>query len=105
MNNNPLGISTQTEGSQYEGQYSPNSKNNSKKLGRRNTTIKKENEKLEKREKILARAKSLSDLNRKFHGYSPTGYESEIIDSASSVSATWSTTYNILSVGGVIIRH
>ena len=42
----------------------------------------------QKRQKMLARAKSLCDLNRKFHGYSPTGisYDSDSNLSASSVS-------------------
>ena len=43
----------------------------------------------QKRQKMLARAKSLCDLNRKFHGYSPTGisYDSDSNLSASSVSS------------------
>ena len=46
-----------------------------------------EKEANQKRQKMLARAKSLCDLNRKFHGYSPTGisYDSDSNLSASSV--------------------
>ena len=46
-------------------------------------------EESQKRQKMLARAKSLCDLNRKFHGYSPTGisYDSDSNLSASSVSS------------------
>ena len=85
-----LGISTQTEGSTFDDRkmtekrpkkMTTENKKREAKLSRRNTVKKTENaeaskqEKVEseKRQRMLARAKSLSDLNRKFHGYSPTG--------------------------------
>merc|ERR1712156_348826 len=80
------------------GQYAENnsrSQEGSRGLLRSNTVKRDEKkcaeqkEENQKRQKMLARAKSLCDLNRKFHGYSPTGisYDSDSNLSASSIDS------------------